>query len=253
MPEAPAGPRVRTPEDAAPSRHPNGTGMMRRTLRVALADDHVLMLVGIRRTLERARDIAIVAEATTGRELLALVPAAAPDVVLLDLYMPDGDGLATLSALREHRPEITVIILSASEEPRDVELALAGGAAGYISKSIDPRDLPATIHQIVDGGGGRRDGRPVGAAREPARGPDESGRRLSARELAILRLVAEGLSNGEVGRRLGITEQTVKFHLANVYRKLGVANRTEATRVAHLSGLLPDAAAVAPPLAGAGL
>src|SRR5207253_9664240 len=183
-----------------------------RTLRVALADDHVLMLVGIRRTLERARDLTIVAQATTGRELLALIPAAAPDVVLLDLYMPGGDGLATLCALREHRPEITVIMLSASEEPRDVELALAAGAAGYISKSIDPRDLSATIRQIVAGAGRRRDGRPVGAARVPATGPDEAGRRLSERELAILRLVAEGMSNGEVGRRLGITEQTVKFH-----------------------------------------
>jgi DNA-binding NarL/FixJ family response regulator len=223
-----------------------------RTLRVALADDHVLMLVGIRRTLERARDMTIVAEATTGRELLALVPAAAPDVVLLDLYMPGGDGLATLSALRERRPELTVIILSASEEPRDVELALGAGAAGYISKSIDPRDLPTTIRQIVDGSGRRRDGRAVGAARVPAAGPDESGRRLSDRELAILRLVAEGMSNGGVGRQLGITEQTVKFHLANVYRKLGVANRTEATRVAHVSGLLPDAL-TASPLAGAGL
>jgi DNA-binding NarL/FixJ family response regulator len=222
------------------------------TLRVALADDHVLMLVGIRRTLERARDMCIVAEATTGRELLALVPAAAPDVVLLDLYMPGGDGLATLSALRERRPELTVIILSASEEQRDVDLAMAAGAAGYISKSIDPRDLPTTIRQIVEGAGRRRDNRPVGAARVQATGPDEAGRRLSDRELAILRLVAEGLSNGEVGRRLGITEQTVKFHLANVYRKLGVANRTEATRVAHLSGLLPDAV-TASPLAGAGL
>src|SRR5438876_3892011 len=96
-----------------------------RTLRVALADDHVLMLVGIRRTLERARGMTIVAEATTGGELRAVVPAAAPDVVLLDLCMPGGDGLATLSALREHRPDLTVIILSASEEPRDVELALA--------------------------------------------------------------------------------------------------------------------------------
>jgi NarL family two-component system response regulator LiaR len=225
--------------------------MSAQTLRIALADDHVLMLVGIRRTLERARDIVIVAEATNGHELLALVPAAAPDVVLLDLYMPNGDGLATLSALRERQPEVTVIILSASEEPRDVEMALAAGAAGYISKSIDPRDLPSTIREIVDGAGRRSNGRAMGAARVPAARPDEAGRRLSARELSILRLVAEGLSNGEVGRRLGITEQTVKFHLANVYRKLGVSNRTEATRVAHLSGLLPESLSGSP-LAGAG-
>jgi DNA-binding NarL/FixJ family response regulator len=210
------------------------------------------MLIGIRRTLERARDIQIVAEATTGHELLTLIPRAAPDVVLLDLYMPGGDGLATLSALRERRPDLTVIILSASEEPRDVEAALAAGAAGYVSKSIDPRDLPATIRQIVDGAGPRRDNRPVGAARAVPTGPADGGRKLSDRELAILRLVAEGMSNGEVGRRLGITEQTVKFHLANVYRKLGVANRTEATRVAHVSGLLPDTVTTSP-LAGAGL
>jgi len=175
----------------------------KQPLRVAIADDHRLMLDGIKRALETAPDIRVVGEAMSGDEMLTIVPKVNPDVVILDLRMPRGSQ----------------------------------GAAGYVVKSINPLDLPSTIRQVVEGtvyhpagrGGG---GEGAGAAPTPAPGG------LTERELAILRLVAEGMSNLDIASRLYVTEQTVKFHLSNIYRKLGVANRTEATRYAYRNGLI---------------
>lgn len=213
-------------------------------LRVAIADDHRLMLDGIKRALETAPDIEVVGEAMSGEQMLALVPEVQPDVVILDLRMPHGDGLSTLSRLREDNPDLKVIILSMFEDPEHIDEALRRGAAGYVVKSINPLDLPSTIRQVVEGnvyhapGRGPRMGQEPGGA-EVRRGGGE-GREpgLTERELSILRLVAEGLSNHEIAARLFVAEQTIKFHLSNVYRKLGVANRTEATRYAYRRGLV---------------
>lgn len=207
-------------------------------LRVAIADDHRLMLDGIKRALETAPDIKVVGEAMSGEEMLALVPRVRPDVVILDLRMPKGDGLSTLSQLRKDYPDLKVIILSMFEDPEHIDQALHQGASGYVVKSINPLDLPSTIRQVVEGtvyhprgrqgetgggGGGGSAGHPGG---------------LTDRELSILRLVAEGLSNLDIASKLYVTEQTVKFHLSNIYRKLGVGNRTEATRYAYRNGLI---------------
>ncbi|MCU0306585.1 MAG: response regulator transcription factor [Thermoleophilia bacterium] len=214
--------------------------MTRPPLRVAIADDHRLMLDGIKRALETAPDIRVVGEAMSGEEMLALVPRVKPDVVILDLRMPRGDGLSTLAELRRGYPDIKVIILSMFEDSEHIERALHQGAHGYVVKSINPLDLPSTIRQVVEGtvfhprGTGAPEVAVPGAAAPPAQAPAG----LTERELSILRLVAEGLSNLEIAGRLYVTEQTVKFHLSNIYRKLGVANRTEATRYAYRSGLI---------------
>lgn len=208
-------------------------------LRVAIADDHRLMLDGIRRALETAPDIKVVGEAMSGEEMLALVPRVRPDVVILDLRMPKGDGLSTLGQLRKDYPDLKVIILSMFEDPEHIDQALHQGASGYVVKSINPLDLPSTIRQVVEGtvyhprgrggdGGGNSGG--SGSSGHPGG--------LTDRELSILRLVAEGLSNLEIASKLYVTEQTVKFHLSNIYRKLGVGNRTEATRYAYRNGLI---------------
>jgi len=209
----------------------------KQPLRVAIADDHRLMLDGIKRALETAPDIRVVGEAMSGDEMLTIVPKVNPDVVILDLRMPRGDGLTTLGKLRKDYPDLKVIVLSMFEDSEHIDQALSQGAAGYVVKSINPLDLPSTIRQVVEGtvyhpagrGGG---GEGAGAAPTPAPGG------LTERELAILRLVAEGMSNLDIASRLYVTEQTVKFHLSNIYRKLGVANRTEATRYAYRNGLI---------------
>lgn len=224
---APMGPVMATtnaPEPLAKTKSP---------LRVAIADDHRLMLDGIRRALETAPDLKVVGEAMSGGEMLALVPRVRPDVVILDLRMPDGDGMSTLSTLRKDHPDIKVIILSMFEDHEHIDQALGQGAAGYVVKSINPLDLPATVRQVVEGTVYHPPGR--GGANGLSDGPPGG---LTERELAILRLVAEGLSNLDIASQLYVTEQTVKFHLSNIYRKLGVSNRTEATRFAYRNGLI---------------
>jgi DNA-binding NarL/FixJ family response regulator len=220
-------------------------------LRVAIADDHRLMLDGIKRALETAPDISVVGEAMSGEEVLQLVPEVMPDVVIMDLRMPRGDGLTTLAALKKVYPDLKVIILSMFEDQENIERALQGGAAGYVVKSINPLDLPSTIRQVMDGTVHLATARgntppPAEGEEPPAVGPSPpvaapaaaSATTLTERELSILRLVAEGLSNLDIATKLFVTEQTVKFHLSNIYRKLGVANRTEATRFAYRNGLI---------------
>ncbi|MDX6644718.1 MAG: hypothetical protein QOK40_445 [Miltoncostaeaceae bacterium] len=206
-------------------------------LRVAIADDHRLMLAGIRRALERSPDIKVVGEASNGEEALVLVEREHPDVVMLDLSMPQRDGLSTLSELRRQYPDLVVIILSASEEASHIDDALGRGASGYVFKSINPLDLPSTIRQVIEGSVHHPRARGAGGGHSSSAPAAPTGG-LSDRELDILRLVAEGLSNVDIASRLFVTGQTVKFHLSNIYRKLGVANRTEATRFAYRNGLV---------------
>jgi DNA-binding NarL/FixJ family response regulator len=120
-------------------------------IRIAIADDHRLMLDGIKRALESAPDITVVGEAMSGEEMIELVPQVLPDVVILDLRMPHGDGLSTLAALRQRHPKLKVIILSMFEDPEHIDQALRQGAAGYVVKSINPLDLASTIRQVVEG------------------------------------------------------------------------------------------------------
>jgi DNA-binding NarL/FixJ family response regulator len=198
-------------------------------LKVLLADDHRLVLESVRRTLERAGDMEIVGEATNGGQVLPLVRRTAPDVLLLDLRMPKVDGLTCLEQVRKHCPEVKVVVLSAFTDGERIQAALTRGATGYVVKSVNPEDLPAAVRHAVDGtffG-------PVGAGSgdNDADAVVEAG--LTERELGILKALARGLSNHAIAKELWVSEQTVKFHLSNVYRKLGVANRTEAARFAY--------------------
>ena len=198
-------------------------------LKVLLADDHRLVLDSVRRTLERAGDMEIVGEATNGGQVLPLVRRTAPDVLLLDLRMPKMDGLTCLEQVRKHCPAVKVVVLSAFTDGERIQAALNRGATGYVVKSVNPDDLPAAVRHAVDGtffG-------PVGAGSgdNEADAVVEAG--LTEREFGILKALARGLSNHAIAKELWLSEQTVKFHLSNVYRKLGVANRTEAARFAY--------------------
>jgi DNA-binding NarL/FixJ family response regulator len=213
-----------------------GAAPSQKLTRVAIADDHRLMLDGIKRALDRVSDITVVGEAMTGEDLMALVPRVHPDVVILDIRMPKGDGLATLQALRRLYPNLKVVMLSMSDDPEHIDAALRLGASSYLVKSINPLDLPTAIrgacHRTVYHPRAHTSGdTAVGAIQPGSHG-------LTSRELAVLKLVAEGPSNVDIARMLCVTEQTVKFHLSNIYHKLGVRNRTEATGYAYHHGLV---------------
>jgi DNA-binding NarL/FixJ family response regulator len=206
---------------------------MTRRLRLLIVDDHRLMLDALRVTLERDDDMSVVGEADSGEKVLPLVAQTGPDVVLLDVRMPGLDGLAVLAQIRERYPKVAVVMLSALDDPALVRAALERGAAAFVLKLIDPRDLAAAVRQAVAGSIFR----PldlVASTRQCAR--EDVG--LSKREQSILEALQSGGSNQEIANRLFLAEQTVKFHLTNIYRKLGVATRTEAIHHAYANGLV---------------
>ena len=206
-------------------------------MKVLVADDHRLMIEGVRAALADAEDIEVVGEAINGAQVLPLTHRLRPDLVLLDLSMPLMDGLTCLAQLRQRFPEIKVVILSAYSDPERIQAALRAGASGYIVKGVDSRDLAATLRQMLEENVYMTIGLP-----EPGKtaGADAAG--LTEREVEILNLIAQGHSNGHVAQELFVTEQTVKFHLTNIYRKLKVSNRTEAARAAYRLGLVQNPA-----------
>jgi len=211
-------------------------------VKLLLADDHLLTLQGIRSVLEEVDDIEIVGETRSGADVPRLVDRTKPDMVVMDVRMPGLDGLAVLDIVRRHNPDVKVVLLSAYGEPQQIQEALERGATAYIIKSVNPPDLASALRQAFEGTvysalTGSGSAASNGNAAERACG-------LTERELAILRAVANGLSNKAIGKEMWVTEQTVKFHLTNIYRKLGVHNRTAAARYAHSEGLL-DAQGVA--------
>jgi len=191
------------------------------------------MLEAVRAALADATDIEVVGEARTGAQVLPLVGQTEPDVLLLDIRMPQMDGLQVLERVRERHPEVKVVILSGADEPEIVQRALAGGASAYVLKHVDPRDLPSALRQAAEGTVFQA---PTGLEATENHAAREAG--LSDRELDVLQSLARGLSNKQIAQEGWVTEQTVKFHLSNIYRKLGVANRTEATRFAYQHGLV---------------
>ena len=204
-------------------------------LRVLLADDHKLVLEAVARALEKAEDFSVVATTDTGAKVADLVARHRPDIVVMDLRMPGVDGLQALDQIRARDKSIKVVILSASDSPAEIQSALARGADGFILKSVNPVDLPSALRQIHDGTV-FHPGMQAAAPTESA--ADAAG--LTDREVTLVRALARGLSNKQISQELWITEQTVKFHLSNIYRKLDVSNRTGAVRWAHEHGLVGE-------------
>ena len=196
------------------------------------------MVEGTKQALERAGGFEVVGEAVNGVQVLPLVRRLKPELVLLDLRMPQMDGLTCLGKLRKEFPDVKVAILSVSQDPELIQTALKRGANAYIIKSIDPDDLAAALRQALDGNVFTT----AGVTEDPGeRAARDAG--LTERELVIVRAVARGLSNEAIAKELWVAEQTVKFHLTNIYRKLGVSNRTEAARYAFEQGLVDHDAA----------
>ena len=208
-----------------------------RRLRLLLADDHTLIFEAIALALQHEDDFEIVGCAESGSQVLPLVRQTKPDLLVLDLRMPGMDGLTCLRLLREQFPNVKVAVLSGLDADETIAAALKEGANAFISKTIDPADLPEALRRAA------RDPVPQTVGRAEKR-PDsiieETG--LTERELAVLRALAQGLSNKELAQSLWLAEQTVKFHLTNIYRKLDVHSRTEAVHWAYRHGLLESEA-----------
>jgi DNA-binding NarL/FixJ family response regulator len=207
-----------------------------KRIRIAVADDHQLFLDGVRAALEPANDIEIVGEADSGTKLLALVAHARPDLVLMDFSMPHLDGLACLDTIRKRHPDVKVALISGFRDSDVIEAALRRGACAFILKTISPDDLGSVIRQVIHGTVYQA----LDLSSEPAPAADVRAVGLTDRELSILQGLARGLSNEAIAKELWIAKQTVKFHVRNVYRKLGVSNRTEAARYAYRHGLVEN-------------
>ena len=206
-------------------------------LRILIADDHPLFREGVAALLSGAERTEVVAQADSGRKALEMTRAQKPDLVLLDLSMPDG-GLWALREIKQLDTPPVVAILTVSEEDDDVFTALKTGADGYILKGIGGRDLLAAIEDLAAGRSYVSPGlamKVLQAMRTPASKDtkDDPMDSLTAREEEILRLVATGKSNKEVGRALDLQEKTVKHYMTIILQKLQVRNRTEAALMAH--------------------
>jgi DNA-binding NarL/FixJ family response regulator len=215
---------------------------MDATLKVLIADDHPLMLQGIRRALEASDDIDIVGEARCGEEALALVDRRNPDLVLLDLHMPGLHGLECVAELTRRWPDIKVVVISASDDRATIDSALMAGANAYILKSVSPMDIPSVLRQAAAGAVYHVPSVPT--PRTTDLEPDSAiGPGLTPRETTILTAIAGGLTTKAISQELWLSEHTVKFHLTNIYRKLGVCNRSAAVRYAFENELAPAGAA----------
>jgi DNA-binding NarL/FixJ family response regulator len=202
-------------------------------VRILIAEDNRLMLEGFRRALDRVEGIEIVGATHAGPQVLPLIERRRPEVVALDLGMRAADGQSCLDLIHERHPDVTAVVLSAPIDPTTIRSALARGARAVIIKSINPCDIPSALRQAHE----ETVYHAIGA--EPT--PDEElhAAGLTEREITMLKALARGLSNKAISRELWVTEQTVKFHLGNLYRKIGVPNRLAAASFAHAKGIMP--------------
>ena len=208
-------------------------------IKVVLAEDQALMRDAVALVFEETEDLELVGEVADGRDLIPLLKRVEADVILLDVQLPGLDGLACLEALAEQRIDAKVAMLTAIDDPQVVEAAFRRGADSYILKSVNPFDLPGAIRQMLDGSVIHRSP----SAEDGTAAPRAAG--LSEKEVVVLVELCHGYTNKQIAARLWLSEQTVKFHLRNVYRKLGIKSRTEALRYAYDHDLVALAAPAA--------
>jgi two-component system, NarL family, response regulator LiaR len=210
---------------------------MAATIRLLIVDDHAVVRQGLRGFLRLQEGIEVVGEAASAAEAVSVAATVSPDVVLLDLVMPDGNGIGALRRLLEVAPGVRVLILTSFADDAQIFAAMAAGASGYLLKDIDPQALADAIRDVH---AGRPALHPSVAARlmrqgSPAHSTHDD---LTARERDVLRLMVEGLANKQIAQRLGIGEKTIKTHVSRVLAKLGVADRTQAAVLAIREGLV---------------
>ena len=199
---------------------------------VLVVDDHALVRTGVANIISNEPDLQVVAEAANGVEAIAAFERYRPDVTLLDLRMPVMEGVEAVRQIRQRDPAARVIVLTTYDTDEDITRALKAGAKAYVLKDITASALIACIHDVL---AGKTYLAPTAAAKL-AEGVARV--QLTPRELATLRLMADGRSNKEIAGELGISERTVKTHLGHLFEKLGVTSRTEAVKVAARRGLV---------------
>jgi DNA-binding NarL/FixJ family response regulator len=216
-------------------------------IQVLLADDEAMVRAGVRAILATDAGIEIVAEAADGRQAVELVRAHRPDVALLDIRMPALDGLAAADEIAMVAPATNIIMLTTFGDDDYIARALGGGAAGFLLKASDPRELIAAVHAVADGAAYLSPAvarRVIGSYRDAGLGRGTRARRrvaaLTDRERDVLALLGAGHSNAEIGRTLYLVEGTVKAHVSSILTKLDARNRVQAAIVAHEAGLSGD-------------
>jgi DNA-binding NarL/FixJ family response regulator len=209
------------------------------SIRLLIADDHEVVRAGLKSLLADVRDVQVVAEAAGGDEAVRLAHRLRPQVVLLDVRMVGGDGLAALGRLREELPAIPVVMFSSYDNPTYVARAVALGAVGYLVKSASRDEIVAAIRQAAAGASlwSRDHLRRASQAPPAPRGGAEPDAALTKRENEVLKQLALGLSNKEIAQALDISYETVKEHVQHILRKLGVADRTQAAVWAVRKGM----------------
>lgn len=215
--------------------------MTTEAITVLIVDDHELVREGVRTFLQRMSDIQVVGEAASGQEGLRLAAQLAPDVALMDLVMPEMDGIETTRQLKRISPSTQVIVLTSFDDDEHILPAIRAGALSYILKHVSTEELVEAVRKAARGEVVMSPRVAARVMRELRQGPDEQtllDSDLSEREIEVLRLIAEGRSNTEIAERLVISEHTVKRHVSNILSKLHLADRTQAAVYAWREGMV---------------
>ncbi len=208
---------------------------MSENIRLLIADDHPVVRAGLRGMLSAEPDFEVVGEATNGAEAVALTGELRPDIVLMDLRMPEMDGVTAISQIKEEYPETQVLVLTTYESDADILRAIETGATGYLLKDAPREELFGAIRTAAQG---KSPLAPNVATRLMQRMRNLDEEALSAREIEVLELVASGTSNKEIAKRLWVSETTVKSHMLHIFDKLDVTDRTAAVTEALKRGII---------------
>ncbi len=200
---------------------------------VVIVDDHEIINMGVQLLISMTDDITVVATANDGQKAVDTVLEHAPDVVLMDIYLPVFDGVRATQEILQRRPETKIVMLTSSADSNDITRALASGARGYLLKHSDPDTILDGIRAVAKGGAPLD---PVAGSVLLKRQPQTTTTRLSPREVEVLQLLAQGMANKHIASRLKITERTVKAHLTRIFVQIGVSDRTHAALWASKNG-----------------